>query len=708
MPAVRSVLPQIETVVCLALAFLLLWKGILPAWRVLNTDFPNYYLVARLVREGYSIDRIYDWIWLQRIKDHWGLEQGLVGFAGLTPFSALPIFPLAAFGALTAKRVWIVANLAFLGITAETLHRSTSLGRRRIYLLSLLAIVPLRTSFLYGQMHLLVLLFLALAWAFHRRTRDIACGVCVALAGALKIYPLLFGIYFLWKRQWTAFIAMTITMLGIVVATGAVMGTDILRVYAIQILPSSLRGEVLDPYHWHSASGSALFHRLFLFEPSLNPSPLTNAPSVYAVMYPLWQALIFVPLLALIRRNSGEAEQVEWAAFLLALLVLSPVPSSYHFVVMILPITLFVDFLLRHNACGSAVAAIVLYLLMSIADLSNPPANPWMLLVLGFSRLWLGVLLYALFLFHLWRSRPHVHDTSAQFRVVALAVLACCAVFVSTTAYRRHFAHRDEQMKGRLPLASAPYLATDLQPVPEGFLSVAMTPVGYRVIDQQGRETFAEKDHGIFYDQLAFAVAPDQSALVEVSDANGSRIVHAFDGLTLIDDAESPAISADGHTIAFLRESKGAGSIWIATQQADGKDKAPSEVKRLTDSIYDVRRLAFLPDGVLLFTAKVHGRIGLFTLKPGAQPAPLFTPDGDIGGFALSPERSRLAFTQLVHGVWQLETKELPAGDVRVLAPGDCNSYSPAWSSPDTLLYATDCGRGLGLSAPAAISIAAK
>src|SRR5215472_15243306 len=118
----------LETALCVSLAGLLFYKGIIPAWRVLSTDFPNYYIVARLLREGYSLDRIYDWIWLQRIKDHWGLDQSLVGFAGLTPFSALPIVPLSVFPALIAKRVWILFNLLFLAASVELLHRSTSFG----------------------------------------------------------------------------------------------------------------------------------------------------------------------------------------------------------------------------------------------------------------------------------------------------------------------------------------------------------------------------------------------------------------------------------------------------------------------------------------------------------------------------------------------------------------------------------------------------
>src|SRR5580704_18591822 len=131
--AVVSVLPWLEITCSGALAAVLLWKGILPGWRVLNTDFPNYYLVARLLREGYGLDRIYDWIWLQRVKDHWGLDQALVGFAGLTPFSALPVVPFSILPAIVAKRLWILANLLFLGSSVELMSRVTTLGRRRIW-----------------------------------------------------------------------------------------------------------------------------------------------------------------------------------------------------------------------------------------------------------------------------------------------------------------------------------------------------------------------------------------------------------------------------------------------------------------------------------------------------------------------------------------------------------------------------------------------
>ena len=88
------------------------------AWSHLNTDFPNYYLTARLLHEatapaaytngsGYSARRI-AWVFAS--------DQPLVGFLPDTPFSALLVWPLTSLPPLAAKRVWIILNLILLGL----------------------------------------------------------------------------------------------------------------------------------------------------------------------------------------------------------------------------------------------------------------------------------------------------------------------------------------------------------------------------------------------------------------------------------------------------------------------------------------------------------------------------------------------------------------------------------------------------------------
>jgi len=719
----RSILPWLEAACCVALAFLLFWKGIRPAWRVLNTDFPNYYLVARLLREGYSLDRIYDWIWLQRIKDHWGLDQSLVGFAGLTPFSALPIVPLSIYSALTAKRIWIVINLIFLGTSAELLHQSTSLGRRRIWMLCLLAFIPLQTSFLNGQMHLIVLLLLVMAYFFHRRDREIACGICIALAGALKIYPLVFGVYFVWKKQWRAAFA-TACATAIVVVIGYLwmggMGGNVLHLYATQILPRSLQGEVLDPYSVHNASAAAFLHRLFLYEPALNPAPTIYSPSLYALAYPLWQLAVFLPLFALLRPSPTEPdrEKLEWAAFLFALLLVSPVPSSYHFVVMILPIVLLVDVLLRRRDYGLTVIAVSIYALFSVNELHIVPRHlsPALITFLAFGRLWLGILLFALFLFSLAKKYTPTAIARIDRRRILLLCVASAVVLISSVAgYRLHFAHLKQEMSRRVQPPATTYLAIAPQRRSNGYLFTAMMPAGYRVIDQQSRPLIPEDKAQASPDQLSFAISEDHSVLLELADATGSRIVTIPDegaapqsqdthAKVLIQDAESPAISADGQSIAFLRERKGRGTLWITRLEGAGTTP-PTQV---VDDDYDVRTVSFQRSGELLFTAKTpqtNDRLSLFLMAPGKHPRLLSTLHGNIASFALSPDERLIAFTKLEHNRWQLGYVDPATRHETMLTSGDCNAYTPSWTGPRTIAYATDCGRGLGLTGLASVDL---
>jgi hypothetical protein len=697
---------RLEAALCAALALFLLWKGVIPAWRSLNTDFPNYYLVARLFREGYCLDRIYDWIWLQRIKDHWGLDQALVGFAGLTPWSALPIVPLSIFSALTAKRIWILINLGFLVASVELLHRSTTLGRRRIWLIALLAILPLRTSFLYGQMHLLVLFLMVLAYVFHRRDRAVWCGVCIALAGALKIYPLLFVLFFLWKRQWRTAVATMIASGALVIVGGFTMGWGPLHTYAFEMLPRSLQGEMLDPYNLRAASAAALFHRLFLFEPSLSPAPVLASSTLYVISYPLWQSAILFPLFVLIRSLSESLrEQTEWSAFLFALLLLSPVPSSYHFVVMILPVVLLIDGLARENRRGLIAIVVSLYLLISASGFIEPNShtNSGLNTLLTTSRLWFGIALYAIFLVWLCRGSERKGLQHQHNRYALLATLTGFALTSSIASYRHHFLDREQELERRIAPPAATLLATQPRADVGRNFFVAMSADGYRISDPDGA-VLVNQQQPRSADQLSFTMSPDHRMFIEVADASGSRIVRASDLALVMEDAESPAISTDGSQLAFIRERKGRGSLWTMPMSLEDSLR-PSSARRLTGEDYDVRDLSFLRSGALLFLAKHEGSTGIFSLYPGAAPVPFFSSGAGIANFALSPDERRLAFTKRIRNRWQLGVLDVSTRRVEVLTTTDCNAYTPTWRSRSSIVYATDCGRGVGLTALAAVDI---
>src|SRR5579864_9311501 len=200
-----------ERALLVLLLALFVTRGLVPAWRHVDPDFASYYLAARLTRQGYPAERIYEWAWFQRQKDHLGIEQPLVGLVPSTLTSILLIVPLTTLPPLPASRCWLAINLALLLAIAAVLRKITSLSWTWIGILMFLAVSPLRDNFLVGQVHVVMLFLLTVAAWLHFRSSHFASGIILGIAAALKVYTPLFALLFLVKRQWRA-------------ATGLVLG----------------------------------------------------------------------------------------------------------------------------------------------------------------------------------------------------------------------------------------------------------------------------------------------------------------------------------------------------------------------------------------------------------------------------------------------------------------------------------------------------
>jgi Tol biopolymer transport system component len=72
---------------------------------------------------------------------------------------------------------------------------------------------------------------------------------------------------------------------------------------------------------------------------------------------------------------------------------------------------------------------------------------------------------------------------------------------------------------------------------------------------------------------------------------------------------------------------------------------------------------------------------------------------------AVSPDGKRLAFSMRQDGSWHLFTRTIASGYEQQLTHAPCNTISPSWEDSKTLLYATDCGMGVGLSAIARVEL---
>jgi hypothetical protein len=711
--------PRTELTILLILIGLFLWRGFLPAWKTLNTDFPNYYLGARLYRQGYSLDRVYDWTWLARQKDNLGIDRPIVGFTPYPLLSVLPVGPLSALAPLRAKRVWLIVNLLFMGLVVVLLNRISQIGLRRVMILTLLAMDPLCIHFLFGQMHILVLLLLSLAaWAYFT-DRPAASGVLLAAATALKIYPALFLLYLIRKKQWRAVVGLLAGCIFFAALSLALFGWSANHTYLFEVLPRALSGTCIDPYSVRWNSLIALLRRMFIAEPDLNPHPIVHFPPAFALLQALCQALLFVPFLWLVesRRRDPEVDKLEWSGFLILLLILSTEPAQYHFCVLILPAVLIADYFAREGKMRALIAWTILYVLVCLPIYRWTPPRPsgWHIF-LSFPRLYAAL---ALWVFLFWEfnracERPLILRIRSR-ETAAFGFIFVLLFGAGTASNFRNLKGQFKNYSGRVFTAPGNLMATEPNQGSGGVWFVSMSRTGYDLSFLQG-----SKLHPFSLGADAFQPAwssAGRQVWVELSGRNSriARIVlgedrkFASSPIPEIENATRPAISRDGKWLAFIREDKGRGSLWVADlkaiKQGASSSLAAHEITATKDDVWDA---SFAPDNRILYSARPHGTLKLFSVDPvSLAVSPIFTRSSAPSRFPVeSPDGKWLAFSREAGGAWHLALLNLQTGKYLQLTLGACNSTDPAWTGDSrAIIYATDCGRGLGLTALAKLLV---
>ncbi|MFL5998070.1 MAG: glycosyltransferase 87 family protein [Streptomyces sp.] len=165
------------------------------------------------------------------------------------PFAAVAMLPMALFGLGTAIAVGLLLNVAALAVVVRLL---TGRAWRRygwygcaLGACALALFEPLRDTFSFGQVNLLLLaLVLGDAWLL-ATGRDRRAGVGIGLAAAVKLTPALFIGLLLIARRWRAAAVATVVALA---ATGfaAVVAPDASRFYWTDALWDTTRVGRLD------------------------------------------------------------------------------------------------------------------------------------------------------------------------------------------------------------------------------------------------------------------------------------------------------------------------------------------------------------------------------------------------------------------------------------------------------------------------------
>jgi hypothetical protein len=386
-----------------------------------GTDFNVFYLAGRTVLDGHASELFsvytargpgYTYIYL--------------------PMFAILMAPLSSFPLHITSIVWSLLSLLMVGHSALILYRGCVSGSpagaslKRPYLIYLLAasVVFFSENLLLGQVHILLMYLMVLAWKYQRANAEWAAGCLIGAAAVLKLLPAVFGLYFLLTRQYRALASMLITgVLLVSVVPGLAIGfetngTLVKEFYEIQIEPF-VSGETTDAGiyartakqktlndqdlgallmrhftadHYFVEEMGAEAYR-FLNVSSLNTSNVRRFMFVGFAVFLLATVAIFFHRRVLIESDL-DGKDLFFALFVLLSLLLSPRIRLAYLTVLMIPYGLLIRNVLMQNDQHTAFLSrkILALSLGSLVLFSLPLFRAMTVLYYGLALLFVGIL----------------------------------------------------------------------------------------------------------------------------------------------------------------------------------------------------------------------------------------------------------------------------------------------------------------------------
>lgn len=409
-------------------ALLIIQFGILPSLNNTRGDFANYYTAARLLREGAPLARAYqDFVWFQMEMDRKGIVHQVGGFIPHPPPTAAVFLPLTFLDAVAARNVWTAVNALLIVVCICGLACLTRLHWLATAVIFLGTGFGLINNFLFGQMYLLLTATLVLGLLAQQRGQEALAGVLIGLLIPMKYVGILFVAYFAWQRRWRLVFAAGATVVAVAGFTALLAGSEPFRVFLMEVFPRHLRGEIQDPFAILFQSWASLFRRLFVYNATLNPTPLLDCPPAFYFLSAaaFWGFSALAVWLFAVVRFAAPRHQFLFEIGLLPLwfLLVSPSGTTYHFLLLTVTTTAFVALLLEQRRRQAAAGLAGLFIVINLPHYLKlmPLAQGW-LTPLGYSRLWL-LLLFGVLAWRFFRPLIALRPTKTNLgRALAVAV----------------------------------------------------------------------------------------------------------------------------------------------------------------------------------------------------------------------------------------------------------------------------------------------
>jgi hypothetical protein len=298
-------------------------------------DFSNYYFGAYFFAEGqFTSDIYFPYKFNQQIADL-GFQNIFANYTPNTPLLSLLFYPFTYIDPLTAKLVFNTISVVLFLFSLIRVIKFYQINDLYVLLLPIVFLIPIKNNLLFGQMYMLLFFLSAEGFLAYKKKQFIKMAVYWSFAVVIKIFPLIFIFFLMFKRQWKPMIITGIICVVLVLVSAIFHSYDVWEFYITHVLQRSSNGEIASAFVDNYQSTFMFLKRLLVYDSQENPHALFNIPKLFLAS--IFTIKVFLFVLAYFISKSTAKDIYVFSFWIIAGILISPYGSTYTFLFFIFP-----------------------------------------------------------------------------------------------------------------------------------------------------------------------------------------------------------------------------------------------------------------------------------------------------------------------------------------------------------------------------------
>lgn len=310
-----------------------------------SNGFASYYTASRLLIEGEEVANFYN-------DDYFSsnVERFVPGIYEIylvnMPTTSVMMLPFAMFDYTTARILWIAISLVlFAGSTLFLLKEMKFTEAWLPFILILIfSFQPLYSNIVSAQAYMFIFSLMILMFIGYKSGKEKMQGVVVGVSLILKSSGLLLLLLFVIQKKWESLLWVFATVVFLFVSTLPFLGLSSWFAYGNKLF-HYFDSPTLSVTAYQSIH--SFFYHFFVLNEKWNPEPIFNL----AIIGKLLTIMVSLTILIITSISSfnNKRSDIALGLFIIAGLILNPATIDYHYILILIPIIILLDWL-RNNS----------------------------------------------------------------------------------------------------------------------------------------------------------------------------------------------------------------------------------------------------------------------------------------------------------------------------------------------------------------------